>query len=73
MAAAFIEHRPRASDPNTTTNHFAVVVDGIDVQVWSTQAEAETWARKHGYHPIHVARLRHRQDRDKPEHWRHYS
>lgn len=73
MAAAFIEHRPLASDPKAGTAHHAVVSGGKEVKTFKTQREAAEWAKAQGYHPVHVARERHLQDRDKPDHWRHYS
>lgn len=72
MTAAYIEHRPRSTDPKAETKHFAIVVDGKDVRECKTQREAEEWADGKGYRPIHVARVRHLQERDKPDHWRKY-
>jgi len=34
-----------------------------------TQEAATHWARIHGHTP-HVARVRHLNDKDKPDHWR---
>ena len=73
MTAAFIEHRPKSSDKNAGTTHHAVVADGKEVHTVKTQKEAADWAIAKGYKPVHVARERHLQDRDKPDHWRHYS
>jgi hypothetical protein len=73
MAAAFIEHRPLASNPNAGTTHHAVVVGGHEIQSFKTQREAAEWATARGYKPLHVARERHLQNRDVPDHWRHYS
>jgi hypothetical protein len=70
VAAAFIEHRPFASSPNTSTTHHAVVAGGRDVKDFKTQKEAHDWAKTQGYSPIHVARERHLQNRDVPDHWR---
>lgn len=72
MTAAFIEHRPKATDPKAATTHHAVVVGGQDVKDFKTQKEAHDWATNQGYKPVHVARERHLQDRDKPDHWRTY-
>ncbi len=72
MPAAFIEHRPLASNPKAGTTHHAVVVGGREVQTLKTQRDAAEWAKAHGYRPVHVARERHLQDRDVPDHWRHY-
>jgi hypothetical protein len=73
MAAAFIEHRPKSTDKNAATTHHAVVVNGSEVHTETTQKAAANWAIDQGYKPVHVARERHLQDRDKPDHWRHYS
>ncbi len=37
----------------------------------NTQAEAIAWAKKnHPEKPLHVARVRHLNDKNKPDHWR---
>jgi hypothetical protein len=72
MSAAFIEHRPLTTDPKAAATYHAVVVDGKDVKDFKTQREAEEWAKAQGYSPIHVARERHLQNRDVPDHWRQY-
>jgi hypothetical protein len=72
VSAAFIEHRPRATDPKAATTQHAVVADGKDLKDSKTQREAEEWAKAQGYSPIHVARERHLQNRDVPDHWRQY-
>lgn len=73
MGAAYIEHRPLAHDPNAAIACHAVVVGGLEVKTFKTQREAAEWAKFQGHKPIHVARERHLQDRDRPDHWRHYS
>jgi hypothetical protein len=70
MTAAFIEHRPKSSDPKAETSHFVVVADGKESGNFKTQKEAKDKACNDGYRPVHVARVRHLQDRDKPDHWR---
>jgi hypothetical protein len=70
MTSAFIEHRPKTGEPGGGTTH-AVVVSGIEIQTFSTQREAAEWAKKQGY-SVHVARERHLQNRDVPDHWRSY-
>jgi hypothetical protein len=72
MPAAFIEHRPLASDPRASITHHAVVSGGKEVKSFKTQREAAEWAKAEGYAPVHVARERHLQDRDVPDHWRHF-
>ena len=71
MSAAFVEHRPRSTDPGTETHHYVVIVNGKEVGgQFTTQKEAKDHACKAGYEPVHVARVRHLQDRDQPAHWR---
>jgi len=70
MPAAYIEHRPKSTDKNAGTTHHAVVVDGKDVAEYKTQKEAKDAACKAGYRPVHVARERHLQNRDNPDHFR---
>ena len=71
MAAAYIEHRPKSSDPNAATSHFVIVVNGSERHgTFQTQKAAKDKACAEGYDPVHVARVRHLQDRDKPDHWR---
>jgi hypothetical protein len=70
MTAAFIEHRPKSPDPQTATSHFVIVVSGKEVGSYRTQKDAKDKACSDGYRPVHVARVRHLQDRDQPDHWR---
>ena len=71
MAAAYVEHRPHASSEHVPTSHFVIVVDGKEVgSTFPTQSEAKNAACKGGYRPVHVARVRHLQDRSQPAHWR---
>ncbi len=70
MTAAFIEHRPKSSDPNTSTTHYVIVSGGKEHGNFRTQKEAKDHACQAGYRPVHVARVRHLQDRDQPAHWR---
>ena len=70
MPAAYIEHRPKSTDKRAATTHHAVVVDGKDVAEYKTQKEAKDAACKAGYQTVHVARERHLQDRDNPDHFR---
>jgi hypothetical protein len=71
MPAAFIEHRPHASSEHVPTSHFVIVVDGRETgDNYSTQEAAKNAACQKGYRPVHVARVRHLQDRAQPAHWR---
>jgi len=71
MTSAYIEHRPFATDKNAGTTHHAVVVSGKEIKTFKTQKEAADWAIQQGY-TVHVARERHLQNRDRPDHWRRY-
>lgn len=70
MAAAFIEHRPHASSEHAPTSHFIIMVDGREIGPFYTQSAAKDAACEKGYSPVHVARVRHLQDRSQPAHWR---
>jgi hypothetical protein len=70
MSAAYIEHRPRSTDEREATTHYVIVVDGRDIGPYDTQKKPKDAACAKGYDPVHVARVRHLQDRDKPDHWR---
>jgi hypothetical protein len=71
MAAAYVEHRPPSSNKDTPTDHHVVIVNGASVGgKFSTQLAAKNYACKEGYRPVHVARERHLQNRDIPDHWR---
>src|SRR6266702_860282 len=49
MPAAFIEHRPLASNPNAGTAHHAVVVGVREIETFKTQRETAEWAKSQGY------------------------
>ena len=70
MPAAFIEHRPKSTEPTTGTSHYVIVVNGTDHGNFPTQVAAKDKACADGYRPVHVARVRHLQHRDTPAHWR---
>ncbi len=70
MPAAFIEHRPHASSEYAPTTHFVIIVNEKEVGLYTTQNAAKNAACEMGYHPVHVARVRHLQDRAQPAHWR---
>jgi hypothetical protein len=48
-----------------------VVEDHADhaLQTFKTQSDAIEWVKKNGHSP-HVARVRHLNDKAKPDHWR---
>jgi hypothetical protein len=70
MANVFIEARPKGREEGAPITDY-VVEDHADhvLQTCKTQAEAIEWAKKHG-HSAHVARVRHLNDKKKPDHWR---
>lgn len=70
MSAAFIEHRPHASSEHVRTSHYVIVVNGVESGSYPTQIAAKDAACRAGFHPVHVARQRHLQDRSQPAHWR---
>jgi hypothetical protein len=71
MAAAFIEHRPKSSEPIIDTSHFVIVLaGGQEIGSFKTQERAKNRAYAEGFRPVHIARVRHLQDRDQPAHWR---
>ena len=71
MAAAFIEHRPKSTDKDAGVSHYVIVVDHAEKHgEFATQKAAHDKACSEGYRPVHTARVRHLQDRDKPDHWR---
>ena len=71
MSASFIEHRPYSSSEYAATSHFVIVLNGTEVHGnFATQSQEKEFACKKGYKPVHVARVRHLQDRAQPAHWR---
>jgi hypothetical protein len=70
MGQVFIEARPKGRQEGTAIEGY-VVEDHADHVVHSskTQEEAIEWAKKNGQNP-HVARVRHLNDKNKPDHWR---
>ena len=71
MPASFVEHRPHASSEYVPTSHYVVIVNEREVGGnFATQVAAKNFACNNGYHPVHVARQRHLQNRAQPAHWR---
>jgi rRNA maturation endonuclease Nob1 len=69
VANAFVEYRPKSDQQNQGVTHHAVIVNEAEVQKFNTQLQGEKWACQQGY-KVHVARERHRQDRQNRAHWR---
>ena len=69
MAIVFIEARPKGR--NGTPIESYVVEDHAEhlLGTFDTQEEAIAWAKGEGHSP-HVARVRHLNDKEKPDHWR---
>ncbi len=71
MAASFVEHRPHATSEYAPTSHYVVIVNEVEVGGnFPTQKDAKDYACAKEYHPVHVARERHLQNRSQPAHWR---
>jgi len=66
----YIESRPRGRPEGSTIVDY-VVEDRSDhvLGKFNTQREAVDWAKKNGHTPL-VARVRHMNDKKKPDHWR---
>ena len=71
MPAAFVEHRPYSTSEYAATSHFVIVVNGSELgKSFATQVAVKYYACSNNYRPVHVARVRHLQDRANPAHWR---
>jgi hypothetical protein len=70
MANVFVEPRPKGRPEGSPITDF-VVEDHADhvLATFKTQEEAIQWARSHSHAP-HVARVRHLNDKRKPDQWR---
>ena len=70
MAGVFVEARPKGRKEGEPITDYVVEIDADHVlHTAKSQAEAIDWAKKNGYSP-HVARVRHLNDRKKPDQWR---
>ncbi len=70
MANVFIEARPKGRPEGTPIEDY-VVEDHTDhvLTTSKTQREAIEWAKKNGHSPL-IARVRHLNDKKKPDQWR---
>ncbi len=70
MANVYVEARPKGRLEGTRIDDY-VVEDHADnvLTTSSTQLGAINWAKQHGHAPL-VARVRHLNDKKKPDHWR---
>jgi hypothetical protein len=70
MAVVFIEARPKGRPEGSAIEGYVAETEGNHVLGnFTTQQEAIEWARKAGHSP-RVARVRHLNDKKKPDHWR---
>ncbi|MGH6878514.1 MAG: hypothetical protein ACREHV_14225 [Rhizomicrobium sp.] len=70
MANVFVEARPKGRPEGSPIDDY-VVEDHAEhvLHTDATQEAAVAWAKKEGHTP-HVARVRHLNDKKKPDHWR---
>ena len=70
MAKVYVEARPKERDEGSPITCFVVEDDaGRVLALVKTQGEAIHWAPTRGHRP-HVVRVRHLNDKAKPDHWR---
>ncbi len=70
MANVYVEARPKGLGEGSHIDDY-VVEDHADhvLGTFRTQREAIDWSKKQGHDPL-VARVRHLNDKKKPDHWR---
>jgi hypothetical protein len=70
MANVYVEARPKGRPEGDRIDDY-VVEDHADnvLGTFNTQRAAIDWAKGQGHHPL-VARVRHLNDKKKPDHWR---
>ena len=70
MPNVYVEPRPMGRSEGSHIDDY-VVEDHTDhvLAAFKTQHEAIAWARGQGHSPL-VARVRHLNDKRKPDHWR---
>jgi len=70
MANVYVEVRPKGRPEGSHVDDY-VVEDHADhvLGTFKTQREAIDWAKSKGHTPL-VARVRHLNDKKKPDHWR---
>lgn len=70
MAIVYVEARPKGKPEGSPISDY-VVEDHADhvLGVFKTQREAIDWSKANGHKP-HVARVRHLNDKKRPDHWR---
>lgn len=70
MAKVYVEARPKGRPEGTRIDSY-VIEDKSEqaLHVAPTQQDAIQWAKQNGHSPL-VARVRHLNDKRKPDHWR---
>jgi hypothetical protein len=70
MANVYVEARPKGRPEGSHIDDY-VVEDYADHALYTsrTQRESIDWAKARGHAPL-VARVRHLNDKKKPDHWR---
>jgi hypothetical protein len=70
MANVFVEARPKGRPEGSAIEGYVAEdhADGVLAE-FETQEEAIRWAKSEGHVPL-VARVRHLNDKKKPDHWR---
>jgi hypothetical protein len=70
MPNVYVEARPKGCPEGSAIEGF-VVEDHADhvLATFKTQREAIDWSTKQGHAPL-IARVRHLNDKKKPDHWR---
>src|ERR1017187_6375337 len=70
MATVYVEARPKGRPEGSRIDDYVVETQGDEVLgTFSTQKAAIDWAKAKGHSP-HVARVRHLNDKRRPDHWR---
>lgn len=70
MAIVFVELRPKGRPEGSPITDYVVQDRSSHVLAcFQTQEDAIHWARTSGHAPL-VARVRHLNDKSKPDHWR---
>lgn len=70
MANVYVEARPKGRPEGSPISDYVVESHADEVLgTFRTQKEAIDWARAVGHSPL-VARVRHLNDKKRPDHWR---
>jgi hypothetical protein len=70
MATVYVEARPKGRPEGSHIDDYVVETQSDHVLgTFTTQKTAFAWAKANGHSP-HVARVRHLNDKKRPDHWR---